>query len=74
VSAVAERTHGFDALGLRGLAASRGDGAVLRLVHIEGSWSLVRLDGECVFQAPGRNGRQRCLELALAEGVLALLR
>jgi hypothetical protein len=73
VSAVAGRTRGLDALDVRGLAASRRDGAVLRLVARDGGWSLVRLDGECVFAAPGTGGRQRCLELACAEGVLALL-
>jgi hypothetical protein len=57
-------------------AASRRDGGGrlrVRLVQSGEAWSLVSPDGESVFQASGRQARRRCLEVASAEGVLALL-
>jgi hypothetical protein len=45
----------------------------LRLLPSGDGWSLVNLDGERVFSALGRSGRQRCLEFACAAGVVALI-
>jgi hypothetical protein len=44
----------------------------LRLRQYGGGWALVTAEEEVVFQAPGTDGRRRCLEVARARGVLAL--
>jgi hypothetical protein len=44
----------------------------LRLRQSGDGWVLVTPDEELVFQAPGTDGRRRCLEFARARGVLAL--
>jgi hypothetical protein len=45
----------------------------LRLLPSGDGWTLVSLDGECVYSALGFSGRRRCLEHARAAGVIALI-
>jgi hypothetical protein len=44
----------------------------LKLVSSGDGWSLVAPSGDCVFHAPGLDGRQRCLEFARTTGVLSV--
>jgi hypothetical protein len=43
-----------------------------RLLPSGDGWSLVAPDGTLVFEGLGYSGRQRCLEFARAQGVLAV--
>jgi hypothetical protein len=45
----------------------------LRLVPSGDGWSLMTLDAQCVFHAPGPGARHRCLEFALNAGALSVL-
>jgi hypothetical protein len=50
------------------------NGSRLRLLPSGDGWSLVGTDGQLVFSAFGHSARQRGLQFAQAEGVLALIR
>jgi hypothetical protein len=68
-------THPPSRLERRSGRASRArsvTGVGLRLRQSGEGWVLVTPDDELVFQAPGIDGRRRCLEFARARGVLAL--
>ena len=58
---------------LRGSASEATAGAWLKLEPFDGGWALRRPDGEVVCAQDGPSGRQACLELAQAQGVLTLL-
>ncbi len=57
----------------RASTGSRKGSATLRLAPNGDGWSLVGPRGSLIFQAPGIQGRQRCLRYAQAEGVLTIL-
>jgi hypothetical protein len=58
---------------LRASASKARAGAWLKLEPFDGGWALRRPDGELVSAVAGPSGRQACLELAHAQGVLTLL-
>jgi len=69
-------THGTHLLDVRAGGESRADvdrARVLKLIPSDQAWSLVTADGQPVFEAGCRSGRQACLEYAFREGVLAIL-
>jgi hypothetical protein len=75
LSVMSAVTHGTQLLDIRAGRKSATDvdrARVLRLISVEETWSLVRPDGDPVFEAHGRSGRQACLEYAFREGVLAI--
>jgi hypothetical protein len=73
MTAVADRTRLPGVRALRAWLTGLREGAVLKLVPDGDGWSLVRSDGELVFQAAGVYGRHACLAFASAAGVLTVL-
>jgi hypothetical protein len=73
MSAVTHGTQLLDIGATRRSATDVDSARLLRLISAAQSWSLVKPDGDPVFEARGRSGRQACLEYAYREGVLAIL-
>jgi hypothetical protein len=73
MSFVALRPLGFQSPAFALLGVKTDTLARLKLMPSGDGWSLLTPDGEVVFHALGTRARRRCLEVAQAKGVLAVL-